>query len=342
MVPVPVPDDTPITLEIPNGNEVNQLIGVKGANITRLQSETGTHIAVQKANEVMPGVTVRQVTISGGNITMRQHCASRILSQVAEFRGPEKGATPQLEVPTAEAAKPEDQSVIEIPNGPEVNFIIGRSGASINALQAETGTHIAVQRAADVKPGVAVRVVTITGPETQRMRCIALIRAKVLEYQFSNPASSVTGVLAGVGASGGGDAAAASGGELVISIPNGMAVNHVIGAKGMTINALQNETGTHIAVQKASEVAPGCMERIVTISGGADEAARERCAELIRGKVGHAAHHTSATTHHPRTHRPPTHVPTADHSRPHRKTTHPGRGVPNASQRWAPRPRRVR
>ena len=51
----------PQIVDIPNGQEVNYLIGSKGANINLLQSETGTHIAIQRAHECAPGAPTRQV-----------------------------------------------------------------------------------------------------------------------------------------------------------------------------------------------------------------------------------------------------------------------------------------
>ena len=78
---------------------------------------------------------------------------------------------------------------MEIPNGPEVNHLIGAKGSSINALQSQTGTHISVQKAAEVPPGVSVRLVVISGGnELQRARCAELVRAKVLEYQSDRTA----------------------------------------------------------------------------------------------------------------------------------------------------------
>ena len=78
---------------------------------------------------------------------------------------------------------------IYVPNGPAVNFIIGRAGASINALQAETQTHIAVQKAAEVAPGAPTRVITITGatPE-QCAHCANLVQNKVAEYHSTQAA----------------------------------------------------------------------------------------------------------------------------------------------------------
>ena len=290
-----------IYVEVPNGREVNQLIGAGGANVNALQMETGTHIAVQKASEVLPGVNVRIVTISGGDADARQRCAAIVLQKVQEFQQQQQQHAVASQPATAIAVDPSTVSVIDIPNGPEVNFLIGRQGASINALQVDTGTHIAIQRATEVPPGVMSRQVTITGPEAQRMRCIALIRAKVLEYQYSGPPASALSTGSAVPTSTplpshGTDssASAAMGGlatqvpdpqlELVLHIPNGPEVNHLIGAKGVSINAIQAETGTHISIQRASDVPPGATTRSVTITGG-DPTMRELSAAKVLARV---------------------------------------------------------
>ena len=126
------------------------------------------------------------------------------------------------------------KSVLEIPNGPEVNFVIGKGGQSINALQAETGTHIDVQRASDVARGALTRQVTITGGDArQQARCVELVRSKVLEYQALETAAPGVPPPPQL---------------LIEEVPNGPAVNYLIGPKGCTINALQQETGTHISI----------------------------------------------------------------------------------------------
>ena len=76
-----------------------------------------------------------------------------------------------------------EQTVIEIPNGPEVNYLIGSKGAGINALQDATGTRIQIQRTHEVPPGALVRTVTIWGGEAHRQHCAQLIQQKVVECQ---------------------------------------------------------------------------------------------------------------------------------------------------------------
>merc|ERR1719273_3076148 len=72
--------------------------------------------------------------------------------------------------------------------------------------------------------------------------------------------------------------------ETIIEIPNGPAVNYLIGTKGAGIKALQDTTGTRIQIQRTDEVPPGAMRRTVKISGG-DAQRQYSCAQLIRSKI---------------------------------------------------------
>jgi len=184
-------------IDIPNGLTVNHVIGARGTTINAMQQETGTHISVQRASEVPPGCSVRQVVITGGDEAARERCAALVQAKVAEYQTLTTSASANgaaSERPEADAAVTPygpptaaagGSLVLEIPNGNEVNHLIGAKGVTINSLQQETGTHISVQRASEVPTGCSVRQVVITGgSELQRARCCELVRAKVLEYQL--------------------------------------------------------------------------------------------------------------------------------------------------------------
>ena len=84
---------------------------------------------------------------------------------------------------------------IEIPNGPTVNFVIGRSGASIKEMQSKTGCHIGIQKETEVMPGATKRQVTITGEtDVQVNYCASLVQSRVNEYHAtvtSGPSNSM-------------------------------------------------------------------------------------------------------------------------------------------------------
>ena len=70
-------------LDIPNGREVNHLIGSKGSGINAIQSQSGTHVEIQKAHEVAPGTNFRRITITRGNEQGARHGGSLIGYRVA-------------------------------------------------------------------------------------------------------------------------------------------------------------------------------------------------------------------------------------------------------------------
>eukprot|EP00316_Scyphosphaera_apsteinii_P008214 CAMPEP_0119343684 /NCGR_PEP_ID=MMETSP1333-20130426/106579_1 /TAXON_ID=418940 /ORGANISM="Scyphosphaera apsteinii, Strain RCC1455" /LENGTH=470 /DNA_ID=CAMNT_0007356091 /DNA_START=251 /DNA_END=1663 /DNA_ORIENTATION=- len=294
-------------IEIPNGPEVNYLIGTKGAGVNALQDATGTRIQIQRSHEVPLGALVRKVTISGGEV-QRSNCALLIQTKIQECQERDQArangnrtfgdgvASAQGTPWAAAAAGPQqdyamgmelDQTVIDIPNGPEVNYLIGTKGAGVNALQDATGTRIQIQRSHEVPLGALVRKVTISGGEAQRLECAQLIQSKVQECQERDQARVTCKRKFGddvTSAPGTQGAAGAPQDQSVIEIPNGPAVNYLIGTQGAGVKALEEATGTRIKIQRTHEVPMGAIMRSVTILGG-DLGQRSQCSQMIQQKI---------------------------------------------------------
>jgi len=198
-ISVPPIEQQQTVIEIPNGPEVNYLIGSKGAGINALQDATGTRIQIQRTHEVTPGASVRSVTIWGGE-SQRQHCAQLVQAKVTECQQRDQARAQGGDVPGGPVGmigNPQEQTVIEIPNGPAVNYLIGSKGAGINALQDATGTRIQIQRTHEVPAFAMVRTVTIWGGEAQRQHCAQLVQSKVLECQQRDQARGYSGPAGG-------------------------------------------------------------------------------------------------------------------------------------------------
>jgi len=74
------------------------------------------------------------------------------------------------------------QTVLEIPNGPLVNFLIGSKGSTVSALEQASGCRIDVQKVHDMTPGSMVRKVTISSNDAaRRAHCVSLVQQKVAE-----------------------------------------------------------------------------------------------------------------------------------------------------------------
>lgn len=87
--------------------------------------------------------------------------------------------------PLAEvAASAENTTVLEVPHGPAVSYLIGPRGATISALEQASGCRIDVQKTKDMMPGSSVRNVTVTHPDEERRNlCAALVRYKVADFE---------------------------------------------------------------------------------------------------------------------------------------------------------------
>ena len=163
---------------------MNYVIGPRGGTIGQIESSAGVKIAVQRAEEAR-GAPMRAVSITGADEDARGRAAELVKAKVAEHQsggagkptadgGPRQAGAPPPIPPAAYAGGA--QRITEIPNGPEVNFIIGKGGATIRELEERSGCRINVQRASEVPPGTITRMITVSGPSdgavANAIRCV--------------------------------------------------------------------------------------------------------------------------------------------------------------------------
>ncbi|KAL1515011.1 hypothetical protein AB1Y20_004080 [Prymnesium parvum] len=194
--------------------------------------------------------------------------------------------------------------VIDIPNGPEVNYLIGSRGKSVNELQEKTGTRIQIQREGNMPPHMPFRSVTISGGgEADRLRAQEMVYAKIKEFHESRAAAAHTHEAArsddGRGRErrsphmGSSHSQGSTGNQavddqaplahphaeepsLAFAVPSDC-VGYVIGRKagapflcmgrGEKINQIQAESGCKVHVDKEDVVENGCSTRKVRIVG---------------------------------------------------------------------------
>lgn len=76
-----------------------------------------------------------------------------------------------------------------------VAALLGKKGATVQAIQNESGAVVDIQRQCDVPPGATVRIITITGTVPQRARCEDLIRQRLAtvdpSYILANPLAAL-------------------------------------------------------------------------------------------------------------------------------------------------------
>jgi len=199
---------SPMSIEItvPNDQCVNHLIGPKGSKINELQAKSESSISVQPSHEVPAGCTFRKVKITAYTEENCKFAATLIYARVEEYvngrlSGVNTAARSALPDQVFEARKhvsaasTVEQLVIEIPNGPLVNFVIGQGGTSVKAIQDSTGCHLEVEKGQHVAPGCPVRKIAISGADAPwRAYAHQLVLARVAEYSHgrgsANPATA--------------------------------------------------------------------------------------------------------------------------------------------------------
>jgi predicted PilT family ATPase len=173
-----------LKMVVPN-EIVRHLIGKNGANINRLQSESGARIQVEPESTMSPGSIGRTIVLQGAE-RCRTFAQYLILRQIAEDRNVPADWASRIHTPTnSVAAAPynmsptpqspaitggvgnqmmtygspqqssmtmlrnaADESEVVTMNVPEaaVAFLIGRGGSSVMDIQNQTGAHIHIAR----------------------------------------------------------------------------------------------------------------------------------------------------------------------------------------------------
>lgn len=190
--------------------------------------------------------------------------------------------------------------------------IIGKGGATIRSFSEDSKANIGVSSQDKVLPGVAERVVRMSGETEHLMRATALVLSKLAENinfnRLSNPAVNygmhgLTNQLAGLhlpnsqngngprrrGAPSQGDSHDSQLGEdaieLVVPVPENR-IGAVIGRGGEVIAQLKSVVGVRIRISGREDFLPGTRDRKVTISGPAESV--QIAQVLINQKINQA------------------------------------------------------
>jgi hypothetical protein len=77
----------------------------------------------------------------------------------------------------------EYKTVMEVPDGPAVNYLIGARGVNVSELQTVSGCRIDVGKKHEMKPGTNLRTVTITHTDAAvRANCVELVQQKLQDF----------------------------------------------------------------------------------------------------------------------------------------------------------------
>ncbi len=153
------------TVDVPNG-VVGFLIGRGGETISSMQARSGCKVQIQKEHELVPGQTHRVITLQATSQDAIDQCREMIESMVqdrirAAGGGTNMNATKDVKVQEALAAG-HALVQVDVPDA-DVGLIIGKAGATIKAIQDQTGAQVQIPPSgASEKPDI--RTVSITHP----------------------------------------------------------------------------------------------------------------------------------------------------------------------------------
>jgi hypothetical protein len=367
-------------LEVPHGPAVSYLIGPRGATVSALEQASGCRIDVQKTKDMVPGSSARNVTVTHPDEERRKLCAELVRYKLADFE--EAAKNPKSE-PVAEAAPPPSgkrqrndeypllmeqaspgpsyspqfaPSVVpQSPAGsaqwPNVNPVapyydcMGQNGAQPGQYQmlAQNGAAPAQQygmqqqygmpqqQAMQPQPYGMAQMPSPTGFGQQGYGGLGMQPSPSMQpppmYSAGMPAAQMAqqppawnpmgmapsvralvgpsapgfpmGVGSGIGGAGvnhGYHGIPTNGVQIssqtspgtntvVLEVPNGQAVSYIIGTKGATIHSLQATSGCKVHIQKAEDMQPGAVYRLVTVTSP-DVTKRNHCIDMICSKLG--------------------------------------------------------
>ena len=146
--------DTPFTHEITIGvphSVVGFIIGRGGSTLAQIQASTGVSVQIQKENELEPGQTQRQITLSAHDEQSLQDGQRQIEKLVREKCGPMAGASGLgftkknlYDAKLEEAISAGHAHVtLHVPED-DVGLVIGKQGTTIRHIQETTGCHVQV------------------------------------------------------------------------------------------------------------------------------------------------------------------------------------------------------
>jgi len=157
-----------LALLVPNG-AVSTIIG-GGDSIRKIQTGTGTTIAIQTSAEMVAGQHERRVTLKG---TVRGTGLAAYLTDVKVAEAEQR--------PSSELSMK-----LLVPND-SVSRIIGKQGAMIQEIEGSSGARVLVEKEGEMLEGLGGRVVTLAGPTRSRMQAAYLI-ARVLSSHAAQQA----------------------------------------------------------------------------------------------------------------------------------------------------------
>lgn len=186
------------TVDVPNGI-VGYLIGRGGETISSMQARSGCKVQIQKEHELTPGQTHRVITLQAATQDAIDQCRGMIESMVEDRIRAAGGSTGMGGGNSKDAKVQEALAVghalvqVKVPDA-DVGLIIGKGGATIKAIQDQTGAQVQIPPSGS-SADPDTRTISITAPTEEganmaKRRIEDLLNSKPsFSNQFQNKSS---------------------------------------------------------------------------------------------------------------------------------------------------------
>lgn len=159
-------------------NAAGAIIGKSGKTISELQTQSNARIKVSQTADFYPGTNERTILLTGPIHTVLE-AQELIWDKIAQFSKPRVTNRP-APPPTDDSPAPIMGKVL-IPNEAG-GLIIGRAGATIKAIQEQSGARVQINPKEEMDSKISKeRVLTISGTEEACAKCTELIIIKLQE-----------------------------------------------------------------------------------------------------------------------------------------------------------------
>lgn len=282
-------------LEVPNGPAVNYLIGVRGATVSALEHATGCRIDVQKTKDMVPGSSVRTVTVTHQEVQRRQVCVALVRYKLADF---EEALKLHLKAPQLLPPARYDPPPLESPaKRQRADGSADHSGAArpylghivppvLPPMGAGNGWGLPPGMPPPGMPPLGMSMAGMAGMAGPGMGPPGGMHLPPPGWNgpgpgFPPPGTALPGHLThGVAVL----PTTSDPHKVMLEIREGQAVSYLIGVKGSTVQQIEAKAGCRIDVQKSKDMLPGARTRFVTVSSP-DPMRRRHAVDLICAKI---------------------------------------------------------
>jgi len=137
----------------------------------------------------------------------------------------------------------DDLAVKVLVSNGDAGAVIGKGGATINSIKAESAANVKMSQSGDFFPGTGDRVVLISGTSDALYNALSLVVAKIAPKEDAEPSFT-----------------------LKLPVPNA-AAGGIIGKGGSNIKSISETSGAKVQLSQKDDMHPELNERVCSMTG---------------------------------------------------------------------------